>query len=134
MKSLNIEKTFDKNEERMLFDERLTDNNCNVIRRSIVVENQEEKPTKKQQSMVSKMDTSHYEEGFSNFYNIRYNKRRRDSKYLSMMSDPEISAMHHKNMKLDIIRKAEALKQVSRTAQNIVHEKNLTASLTRGCQ
>lgn len=132
VKSINIEKTYDKNEDLVLYDERLTDNNCNVIRRSVIVEKKEEKPEKRRQSMIARMDTSHFETGFSNFYNIRYNPRRRDSAYLPMMNDRELKAMHDKNEKLDIIRKAKALKQVSDTAKRVVREKNLNESLQRG--
>lgn len=133
VKSLNIQKTYDKNEERVLYDETLTDNNCNVIRRSVIVENKEDLPVKKRQSMLAKMDTSHFETGFSNYYNIRYNPRRRDSAYLPMMTNRELKAMHDKNERLDIIKKAEALKQVSDTAKRVVHEKNLNESLLRDC-
>lgn len=131
VKALNIEKTYDRNDERVLYDEKVTDNNCNVIRRSVIVEKPKDQATKKHQTMISRIDTSYFENGFSNFYH--YRNKNRNSHYLTMMTDRQLAAMRGKKEKLDIIKKAEALKVVSDTAKRVVHEKNLTQSLARGC-
>lgn len=131
LKSLNIEKTYDRNENRVLYDERLTDNSCNVIRRSVIVENHDEPLPKKRQTMLSRLDTSHFQDGFSNYYNTRFNKRRRASAYVPLMTEPELRARKQKMERMDILRKIDALKQVDSTAKRVVHEKNLNESLSK---
>lgn len=131
VKSLNIEKTYDRNDQRVLYDERLTDNNCNVIRRSVIVEKTDTKEPKRHQGMVSRMDTQHFDQGFHNFYDVRYNDRRRETRYLPMMDDRELLASRSKNEKLEVMKKIEALKKIGRTAKRVVREKNRLEAITR---